>query len=108
MGVLRGHRQLDVLDAGTEDPLDDLGLWRSTPYLTHPVFHSDRSETELLRYLRRLADADLALDRTDDPVGLLHDEAQCHHRDGTRHLAGVRRVCTPSRPLGGLRGHPAS
>ena len=60
---------LDVLDAGTEDPLDDLGLWRSTPYLTHPVFHSDRSETELLRYLRRLADADLALDRTMIPLG---------------------------------------
>ena len=33
-------------------------------FLTHPVFASHRSETEMLRYLRALADKDLALDRT--------------------------------------------
>ena len=37
--------------------------------LTHPVFHTHHSETEMLRYLRRLADRDLALDRTMIPLG---------------------------------------
>jgi glycine dehydrogenase len=46
-----------------------LGLRRTTPFLTHPVFHRYRSETELLRYLRRLSDRDLALDRTMIPLG---------------------------------------
>ncbi len=42
---------------------------RTTGYLTHPVFHRHRSETAMLRYLRRLADKDLALDRTMIPLG---------------------------------------
>ncbi len=44
-------------------------LRRSTPFLDHPTFHRYRSETALLRYLRRLADRDLALDRTMIPLG---------------------------------------
>ena len=44
-------------------------LARSTDYLTHPVFHVNRSETAMLRYLRRLSDKDLALDRTMIPLG---------------------------------------
>ncbi len=44
-------------------------LRRSSSYLTHPVFHRYHSEHEMLRYLRRLADADLALDRTMIPLG---------------------------------------
>ena len=44
-------------------------LRRSTPYLAHPIFHDYRSETEMLRYLRRLSDKDLALDRTMIPLG---------------------------------------
>jgi glycine dehydrogenase len=56
------------LDASTADAFA-APLARSSPFLTHPVFHRYRSETELLRYLRRLADRDLALDRTMIPLG---------------------------------------
>jgi glycine dehydrogenase len=42
---------------------------RSGAILTHPVFHMYRSETDMLRYIRRLADRDLALDRTMIPLG---------------------------------------
>ncbi|SDV48543.1 aminomethyl-transferring glycine dehydrogenase [Chitinasiproducens palmae] len=42
---------------------------REVDYLTHPVFNTHHSETEMLRYLRRLADRDLALDRTMIPLG---------------------------------------
>lgn len=42
---------------------------RETPYLTHPVFTAHRSETDLLRYLRALADRDFALDRGMIPLG---------------------------------------
>lgn len=44
-------------------------LRRRTPILSHPVFNTHHSETEMLRYLRRLADKDLALDRTMIPLG---------------------------------------
>ncbi len=59
---------LDALDAATSDALP-AELRRSTEYLTHPVFHSYRSETDLLRYLRRLSDRDYALDRGMIPLG---------------------------------------
>ncbi|MDQ7908609.1 aminomethyl-transferring glycine dehydrogenase [Phytohabitans sp. ZYX-F-186] len=44
-------------------------LARTSEYLTHPVFHSHHSETAMLRYLRRLADLDYALDRGMIPLG---------------------------------------
>jgi len=44
-------------------------LARSSTFLTHPSFHRHRSETALVRYIRRLADRDLALDRTMIPLG---------------------------------------
>ena len=45
------------------------GLRRTTPFLEHPTFHRYRSETEMLRYLRRLQDKDIALDRSMIPLG---------------------------------------
>jgi glycine dehydrogenase len=45
------------------------GLERQSAYLTHPVFHMNRAESEMTRYMRRLADRDLALDRAMIPLG---------------------------------------
>ncbi|MCF8161404.1 MAG: aminomethyl-transferring glycine dehydrogenase [Polaromonas sp.] len=44
-------------------------LLRSSSYLTHPMFNTHHSETGMLRYIRRLSDFDLALDRTMIPLG---------------------------------------
>ena len=75
-------RLLDAVAAGTgrsgaaASVVGALGEWgipvalrRTSAYLEHPVFHRHRSETSMLRYLRRLADKDLALDRTMIPLG---------------------------------------
>jgi glycine dehydrogenase len=51
-----------------ESPLPST-LRRRTAFLTHPVFHQHRSETQMMRYLRRLADRDVALDRAMIPLG---------------------------------------
>ena len=82
-------------------------LTRDTAYLTHPVFHDHRSETAMLRYLRRLADRDFALDRGMIPLGSctmklnattemqaitwpefaeLHPFAPAEHTEGSREL----------------------
>ncbi|MDF1670306.1 MAG: aminomethyl-transferring glycine dehydrogenase [Roseovarius sp.] len=45
------------------------GMHRKSEYLTHPIFHMNRSETEMMRYMRRLSDRDLALDRAMIPLG---------------------------------------
>ncbi|MFY0618889.1 aminomethyl-transferring glycine dehydrogenase [Shimia sp.] len=42
---------------------------RTSSYLDHPIFHMNRAETEMMRYMRRLADRDLALDRAMIPLG---------------------------------------
>jgi len=56
------------VDAGDAVALP-AALVRASAYLEHPVFHSHRSETAMLRYLRRLADVDFALDRGMIPLG---------------------------------------
>ena len=58
----------DVLDREIPDAIPD-ALRRTSPFLTHPVFSAHRSETALLRYLRMLADKDVALDRSMIPLG---------------------------------------
>ncbi len=61
--------------APTASPADWSGaswpssLQRTSPYLQHPLFHDYQTETELVRYLRRLADRDYALDRGMIPLG---------------------------------------
>jgi glycine dehydrogenase len=56
------------IESGSRDALP-AELKRATSFLTHPVFHAHRSETELLRYMRKLSDRDLALDRAMIPLG---------------------------------------
>jgi glycine dehydrogenase len=58
----------DALDRETPDAIPG-ELRRASPFLTHPVFAAHRNETALLRYLRMLADKDVALDRSMIPLG---------------------------------------
>ena len=59
---------IDELDAATPDALPAT-LLRKGEFLQHPVFNTHHSEHELLRYMRSLADKDLAMDRTMIPLG---------------------------------------
>ncbi|MGW7416796.1 aminomethyl-transferring glycine dehydrogenase [Streptomyces sp. NPDC054863] len=59
---------IEALDAAVGEALPE-ALLRTDDFLTHPVFHQHRSETAMLRYLRRLADRDYALDRGMIPLG---------------------------------------
>ncbi|MGI9018907.1 MAG: aminomethyl-transferring glycine dehydrogenase [Euzebya sp.] len=58
-----------VQGAGDHAPALAQHQRRTSDFLTHPVFHAHRSETAMMRYLRTLADKDLALDRTMIPLG---------------------------------------
>ncbi|WP_018149850.1 aminomethyl-transferring glycine dehydrogenase [Leeia oryzae] len=60
--------EIDVLERDASDAFP-AALQRQSEYLSHSVFHLYHSETEMLRYLRRLSDKDLALDRTMIPLG---------------------------------------
>ncbi len=59
---------VDEFEAGIE-PLIPVALRRKSSFLTHPVFNSHHSETGMLRYIRKLSDKDLALDRSMIPLG---------------------------------------
>ena len=59
---------IDELDAATADALP-APLRRESDFMQHPVFNTHHSEHELLRYMRSLADKDLAMDRTMIPLG---------------------------------------
>jgi glycine dehydrogenase len=59
---------VDALDA-TAPSLIPAGLARKSAFMSHPVFNSHHSEHEMLRYMRSLADKDLAMDRTMIPLG---------------------------------------
>jgi glycine dehydrogenase len=67
-GVEAGAGDVEALDEAAGEALPG-ELLRGDDYLTHPVFHQHRSETAMLRYLRRLADRDYALDRGMIPLG---------------------------------------
>jgi len=58
----------DTIEASVQDGFP-AALARESAYLTHPVFNTHHAEHEMLRYLRSLADKDLALDRTMIPLG---------------------------------------
>jgi glycine dehydrogenase len=58
----------DAVEAGVDRNFPE-ALVRTSAYLEHPTFNRYHSETEMLRYLRSLADKDLALDRTMIPLG---------------------------------------
>jgi len=58
----------DAVEAGVQRAFPE-ALGRSSEFLSHPVFNRYHSEHEMLRYLRSLADKDLALDRTMIPLG---------------------------------------
>jgi glycine dehydrogenase len=67
--ICQVERAADVqLSDGSPDVLP-AALRRTSAFLTHPVFSAHRSETSMLRYLRRLADFDIALDRSMIPLG---------------------------------------
>ena len=63
-----GGNMTDESHKNREYRLPEASL-RTSQYLTHPIFHMNRAEAEMTRYMRRLADRDLALDRAMIPLG---------------------------------------
>ncbi len=63
-----GAPLIEVVNADRTFTLNP-AMVRTSDFLQHPVFNTHRSETQLLRYIRRLSDRDLALDRTMIPLG---------------------------------------
>ncbi|WP_416796820.1 aminomethyl-transferring glycine dehydrogenase [Ciceribacter azotifigens] len=61
-----GNFVLADFEPGYRLPKD---LLRKSEYMTHPIFHMNRAESEMTRYIRRLSDRDLALDRAMIPLG---------------------------------------
>ncbi len=87
MSIFRGTPVRDFTD-------DDLGqpplhipqfAIRTSEFLTHPVFNTHETETEMLRYLKRLESRDLSLTTS---MMLVHDEIKCHGGDVSDFVAG--------------------
>ena len=66
--AFRVQAEIAELDAEVGDSIPPV-LRRESDFLSHPVFKEHRSETQLLRYLRRLSGKDVALDRSMIPLG---------------------------------------
>jgi len=60
---------IEHLPAPSPAPAFPESMQRTSAYLTHPIFHMNRAESEMTRYMRRLSDRDLALDRAMIPLG---------------------------------------
>jgi glycine dehydrogenase len=70
--IFAGREDVGFTAASLDSRVDDAipaTLARKSPFLAHPVFNCHHSETEMLRYLRKLADKDVALDRSMIPLG---------------------------------------
>ncbi|HEX9030705.1 MAG TPA: aminomethyl-transferring glycine dehydrogenase subunit GcvPB, partial [Streptosporangiaceae bacterium] len=67
--ITGGRRPVAIGASGEDLAAIPAGLRRTSEFLTHPVFTSHRSETAMLRYLRKLSDFDIALDRSMIPLG---------------------------------------
>ncbi|MEZ4515877.1 MAG: hypothetical protein R3C44_03220 [Chloroflexota bacterium] len=83
--------QLDVgalADAVSVEYPEAVG--RTSDFLTHPVFNSYFSETEMMRYIKRLENRETCSELTNDPAGIMHDETECRRRDAQHHPARLR------------------
>ncbi len=67
--LLRGFGVNEVVNASTNQRRIPAAVARSSEFMTHEVFNSMHSETQMMRYIRTLGDKDLALDRTMIPLG---------------------------------------
>ena len=92
-------------------PAQDTGripapLRRSSPFMTHPVFNTHRSETEMMRYIRQLERKDIGLDTSMIRARFVHDEAERGRRDAAGDLGAFqpRPSVRTGRPGAGLRG----
>ena len=79
-------------------------LRRTSSYLEHPVFNTHQSETQMMRYLKQLADRDYALDRGMIPLGSCTMKLNAATEMAVRHVARVREPA-PVRARGRRRGH---
>lgn len=66
--VLDAFGITDAAEPATAPAIPE-ALLRESDFMTHPVFHMNRAESEMMRYMRRLSDRDLALDRAMIPLG---------------------------------------